>query len=73
MSTINHLKTHFISAFYKQVIVDTIVQLSTRSILSYSLFHWRQNKIELNLSDSVLSLVYRQGLIWVRGDVYLLF
>ena len=54
------------AAFYKQVIVDTIVQLSTRSVLSFINFHWKQHKIELNLSDAVLSLVYRQGLVWVR-------
>ncbi len=59
-------------AFYKQVVVDTIAQLSMRSIQSFVTFHWKQERLELLLADSVLALVYRQGLIWVCSIIIIL-
>jgi hypothetical protein len=51
-------------ALYKLVVFDTIVQLSMRATMLSFWNNWHNRKVDLNMSEGVLAMSYRQGLVW---------
>eukprot|EP01135_Chromosphaera_perkinsii_P011962 Nk52_evm15s2542 gene=Nk52_evmTU15s2542 len=50
--------------FYRLLVTDTVANVLGQFVLRYGKFYWSQEKSELNISQGVIVLVYRQALIW---------
>lgn len=50
---------------YKLVLVDTVVGMLQRLAATIFWYLWLKRRVELDLVQCVLHLVYRQGLVWV--------
>ncbi|EGD81772.1 hypothetical protein PTSG_02485 [Salpingoeca rosetta] len=50
---------------YKLVLVDTLVGMLQRLAATLFWYFWLKRRVELDLVQCVLHLVYRQGLVWI--------
>ncbi|XP_048246648.1 transmembrane channel-like protein 7 isoform X1 [Haliotis rufescens] len=64
-SSSNCMGTVIGQELYKLVIMDTIIHTVANVLMNFMRYYWTMNKIEFNISSSVLVLIYRQALIWI--------
>lgn len=60
--------TVFGQELYRLLVIDTLtfsLSLTAFHVLMYNVWYRRKNKLEMDIPEGVLSIVYRQGIVWV--------